>query len=65
MDESCDYAPSTAGAHRNDDSEHAGHIGECEECVFHAQIATDLAGDNIRIVTVHAPDANEWDENFA
>ncbi len=35
--------------------------GESEECVFHAHIATDVEGENIRIVTMYAPDPNEWD----
>ena len=30
--------------------------GESEACVFHAQIATDVDGENIRIVTMYAPD---------
>jgi hypothetical protein len=38
--------------------------GESEECVFHAQIATDVEGDNIRIVTMYNPDPSEWDEGL-
>jgi hypothetical protein len=38
--------------------------GESEGCVFHTQIATDAAGDDIRIVTMYAPDPNEWDEGL-
>ncbi len=38
--------------------------GESEGCVFHAQIATDVEGENIRIVTVYTPDPNEWDEGL-
>jgi len=38
--------------------------GEAEGCVFHAQIATDVEGGNIRIVTMYAPDPNEWDEGL-
>ena len=38
--------------------------GESETCVFHAQIATDIDGDNIRIVTMYEPDPNEWDEGL-
>ena len=38
--------------------------GESEGCVFHAQIATDVEGDNIRVVTMYTPDPNEWDEGL-
>jgi hypothetical protein len=38
--------------------------GESEGCVFHAQIATDVEGANIRIVTVYTPDPGEWDEGL-
>ena len=38
--------------------------GEFEARVFHAQIATDSDGDNIRIVTMYAPDPDEWDEEL-
>jgi hypothetical protein len=38
--------------------------GESEGCVFHAQIATDVEGENIRIVTVYIPDPGEWDEGL-
>ena len=36
--------------------------GEFEGGVFHAQIATDVEGRNIRVVTMYTPDSNEWDE---
>jgi len=36
--------------------------GETQGAVFHAQIATDVEGDNIRVVTMYTPDAEEWDE---
>ena len=36
--------------------------GETHGAVFHAQIATDVEGDNIRVVTMYTPDADEWDE---
>ncbi|MGA2580699.1 MAG: DUF4258 domain-containing protein [Bryobacteraceae bacterium] len=36
--------------------------GETQGAVFHAQIATDVEGDNIRVVTMYTPDADEWDE---
>ena len=32
--------------------------------VFHAQIATDVVGWNIRIVTMYDPDAEEWDHEL-
>lgn len=38
--------------------------GESEGNVFHAQIATDVEGENIRIVTMYTPDPNEWDEGL-
>jgi hypothetical protein len=38
--------------------------GESEGCVFHAQIATDVEGGNIRIVTMYTPDPKEWDEGL-
>jgi hypothetical protein len=36
--------------------------GENKGAVFHSQIATDVEGDNIRVVTMYTPDADEWDE---
>jgi hypothetical protein len=38
--------------------------GEIKGAVLHAQIATDVAGGNIRVVTMYTPDADEWDEGF-
>lgn len=38
--------------------------GEATGAVFHAQIATDVEGDNIRVVTMYSPDPDEWDEGF-
>ena len=38
--------------------------GEVETAVFHAQIATDVEGNNVRVVTMYRPDADEWDEGF-
>ncbi|MBL8210061.1 MAG: DUF4258 domain-containing protein [Bryobacterales bacterium] len=32
--------------------------------VLHAQFATDVAGDNVRVVTVYVPSADDWDEMF-
>ena len=37
--------------------------GEAPEFVFHALVATDLAGDNVRVVTMYLPDPERWDEN--
>jgi hypothetical protein len=36
--------------------------GECGGVVFHVWIATDLEGENIRVVTTYIPDPDEWDE---
>jgi hypothetical protein len=30
----------------------------------HAQIATDIEGNNGRVVTMYTPDQDEWDERF-
>ena len=38
--------------------------GETRGAVFHAQVATDVEGDNIRVVTMYTPDTDEWDEGF-
>ena len=35
--------------------------GEADGTVFHAQVATDVDGDNIRVVTMYVPDPEEWD----
>ena len=32
--------------------------------VFHSQIATDVVGDNVRVVTMYVPDPAEWSEDF-
>jgi hypothetical protein len=34
--------------------------GEGPEFVFHALIATDAEGDNVRVVTMYLPDAHQW-----
>ena len=34
------------------------------DLVFHVQIATDVASDNIRIVTAYKPDPVKWDSEF-
>jgi hypothetical protein len=36
--------------------------GEADGIVFHAHIATDVDGGNVRVVTMYLPDLNEWDE---
>jgi hypothetical protein len=36
--------------------------GEGPEFVFHALIATDIEGDNIRVVTMYLPDSGQWNE---
>jgi len=38
--------------------------GQANGAVFHAQIATDVEGDNIRVVTMYTPDADEWEDGF-
>ena len=35
--------------------------GECKRVVFHTQIATDVEGGNIRVVTIYKPNVGEWD----
>ena len=37
---------------------------EHETLVFHIQIATDVAFENIRIVTAYVPDPGKWSEDF-
>ncbi len=31
--------------------------------VFHALVATDIEGDNIRVVTMYLPDSGQWEED--
>jgi hypothetical protein len=38
--------------------------GESEGTVFHAQIALDVEGENIRIVTMYVPRPVEWDDGL-
>jgi uncharacterized protein DUF4258 len=38
--------------------------GESGGVVFHAQIATDVEGENIRIVTMYVPRPGEWDNGL-
>lgn len=35
--------------------------GESQSSVFHAHIATDREGANIRVVTMYKPSRDEWD----
>jgi len=35
-----------------------------EHGVFHLHVATDVEGDNVRIVTAYVPDPREWDHDF-
>ncbi len=35
-----------------------------EGVVFHAQVATDLTGNNVRIVTMYLPEPDEWDDSL-
>ena len=38
--------------------------GESGAIVFHALIAADVAGDNVRVVTMYLPRIQEWDAGF-
>ena len=38
--------------------------GEFEGRVFHAQIAADVEGRNVRIVTMSVPVSEEWESEF-
>jgi hypothetical protein len=38
--------------------------GEINGVVFHTQIAADVEGNNVRVVTMYRPDADEWYEGF-
>lgn len=37
---------------------------DCGGLIFHVQIAVDVDGDNVRIVTAYIPDQQEWDADF-
>lgn len=37
---------------------------EAGELVFHVQIAADVAGENVRIVTAYVPDSREWHKDL-
>jgi len=36
--------------------------GETPGIVFHAQIAADVEGDNVRVVTMYIADSDEWED---
>lgn len=38
--------------------------GDCDGQVFHAQVATDVEGSNVRIVTMYVPSPLEWNEDY-
>ncbi len=38
--------------------------GEVEGTIFHAQVATDVDGSNVRVVTMYRPDIGEWVQEF-
>jgi len=38
--------------------------GDSDGSVFHVQIATDVEGENIRVVTMYIPDPDEWDQGL-
>lgn len=38
--------------------------GESVGAVFHVQVATDVEGNNVRVVTMYTPDAAEWDQGL-
>ena len=38
--------------------------GDVAGVVFHAQIATDIRGNNVRVVTMYVPRPDEWDNGY-
>jgi hypothetical protein len=38
--------------------------GASQSCVFHAQLGTDVAGNNVRVVTMYEPSPEEWDKEL-
>jgi hypothetical protein len=38
--------------------------GGSENGVFHAQIATDVEGENVRIVTMYVPRPGKWEDGL-
>lgn len=37
---------------------------DCGGLILHVQVAADVDGDNVRIVTTYIPDPQEWDADF-
>lgn len=37
--------------------------GEARGVVFHAHVATDVEGSNVRVVTMYTPSPDEWDND--
>lgn len=38
--------------------------GEHDGTVFHAQVAVDIEGENVRIVTIYIPNGADWNAEF-
>ena len=38
--------------------------GDFESRIFHALVATDVEGDNVRVVTMYVPSLEEWDSDY-
>lgn len=38
--------------------------GDFESRTFHALVATDVEGDNVRVVTMYVPSLDEWDSDY-
>lgn len=38
--------------------------GQIGDSVFHALIAADVEGDNVRVVTMYYPSLEKWEEGF-
>lgn len=38
--------------------------GEVDGVVFHAHIATEVEGHNVRVVTMYRPGGKEWEDGF-
>lgn len=39
-------------------------LGQVDSDRFHVLLAADVAGDNVRVVTMYRPDPSEWDEDL-
>jgi hypothetical protein len=37
--------------------------GQASDFVFHAHIATDVEGNNVRVVTMYVPSPDEWEDS--